>query len=189
MTNKKLPKCEEYGLCTTPCIKCGLICCSTSETEQALTQAENKGLENGKRIRKYEQKNIREKRIQGERSIKRGEIIILQESNEKQKDRNVQFEMELGEQVGRLNVCEEKSMAYERQLNKAERILNCATHHFTHRLKTCCVEAEILQLEEKLKTAKQDGAKAERERILKRLDDADCQCCGDTERIKVELMK
>ena len=37
--------------------------------------------------------------------------------------------------------------------------------------------------------AKQDGAKAERERILKRLDDADCQCCGDTERIKVELMK
>ena len=35
----------------------------------------------------------------------------------------------------------------------------------------------------------EQGKLAERERILKRLDDADCQCCGDTERIKVELMK
>ena len=43
----------------------------------------------------------------------------------------------------------------EKERDKAEGILNCATHTFKHKLKTCCVEAEILQLEEQLKTARE----------------------------------
>ena len=44
-------------------------------------------------------------------------------------------------------------------------------------------------LQQGYKRGFEQGKLAEWERILKRLDDADCQCCGDTERIKVELMK
>jgi len=210
-SNKKFPKCEELGARIEEYFNLHTekpywtaYFEDAERLEQALSQAENKG--------KYEERdrNIKwlwnqdnalcdefkkefprkEKEEMGMNLLVKAEQSVLDKVEiRKQKERNVQLEKELGEQVGRLNVCEEKSIAYERQLNKAERILNCATHHFTHKLKTCCVEAEILQLEEKLKTAKQDGAKAEQERILKRLDDADCQCCGDTERIKVELMK
>ena len=51
-------------------------------------------------------------------------------------------------------------------------------------------EHEVERIKRKdYKQGFKDGAKAEWERILKRLDDADCQCCGDTERIKAELSK
>jgi len=51
-------------------------------------------------------------------------------------------------------------------------------------------EHEVERIKRKdYKQGFKDGAKAEWERILKRLDDADCQCCGDTERLKVELSK
>ena len=46
---------------------------------------------------------------------------------------------------------------FEKERDKAESILNCATHTFKHKLKTCCVEAEILQLESQLKTAREEA--------------------------------
>jgi hypothetical protein len=45
----------------------------------------------------------------------------------------------------------------KKEIDRLEGTLNCATHTFSHKLKTCCVEAEILQLEEQLKDAKEQG--------------------------------
>jgi hypothetical protein len=93
MTTKKFPKRSkpEFPLC----FKYLNGAQGNYEIEQALSKAENKGLEKGKLVRKFEQKNIREQRIQGERSIKRAEINILEESNQKQKERIAQLEKEL----------------------------------------------------------------------------------------------
>ena len=62
----------------------GYSCEMITSQQEHITRVE-KELENSKRTKKFERKDLREKRIQGERSIKRAEINILQEANEKLK--------------------------------------------------------------------------------------------------------
>jgi len=185
------PKCEEYGLCIRPCMRCGLTCCSTSETEIVLCQLTG-------RIAQLE--SMLSQKIgdwEADSANKLATIATLEKEVALLHDVEVHLQVCENNKKAYADICEQykqenkrlkenkvyscgNCLKLEKERDKAEAILNCATHTFRHKLKTCCVEAEILQLEEELKTAqekksayweeikegcKQQGATYERERI------------------------
>jgi len=138
--------------------------------EQTLTQAENKG--------KYEERD---------RNIK----WLWNQDNALCDEFKKEFPRKEKEEMGmNLLVKAEQSVLDKVEIRKQKEHIAKLEHKvkYSHQMEDL-LRDDYKKCELELKTAKQDGAKAERERILKRLDDADCQCCGDTERIKVELMK